>query len=141
MYRGTVKADLRLDSTGKHALIASRSYILADRLIVPGLKSALMDTYFDLYTGPKQVRPRCCAITQLFCELPEQDPLLRLCVDVWSTRKTIFKLEEGERADASNLPHEFLFRLMLRMNELGQKPPSLETFKRIDYNVVASVNG
>ncbi|KAI4696594.1 uncharacterized protein J4E88_000771 [Alternaria novae-zelandiae] len=46
IYRGTVNTEPQSPSN-----VLSRSYILADRLIMPGLKSALMDHYYHRYTG------------------------------------------------------------------------------------------
>ncbi|KAI4679903.1 hypothetical protein J4E81_010308 [Alternaria sp. BMP 2799] len=141
IYRGTVTTDLFLEAFRKYRLVATRSYILADRLLVPGLKSALMDTYFDFYVTKKQFRPGCGMIVQLCCDLPEEDPLIRLCVDMWSTQKTIYKLWEDEKTEALDLSQGFLVRLMLRMNEVGKKPPSVQTFKREDYNERTRVGG
>ena len=136
IYRGTVNTEPQSPSN-----ILSRSYILADRLIMPGLKSALMDHCYHRYTGPVRNRPTCGMIVRLCNNLPKEDPLLRLCLDIWSARKAVYNLDQGEKAELSNLPHEFLVRLMLRMHELGEKPTAVHTFMREDYNERVRTDG
>ncbi|KAI4681785.1 uncharacterized protein J4E84_007381 [Alternaria hordeiaustralica] len=145
IYRGTIDISLRLGypEAGKNPSVSSRTYILADRLLVPGLKSALMDDYFEFFLRPRPevVIPRCRMIIELFGNLPEPDPLLRFVVDIWVTRKAVFYMPECEEAAALDLPQDFLVRLMLRMNELGETPPKLESFKREDYSEPVAING
>jgi len=139
MYRGI--ASFEPGSIGKQLFNAYSSYILADRLLVPGLKSALLGSYCELFSGKSHKRPACRVIVELFRNLAEDDPLLRLCVDVWATRKAIYKLKDFEKDEASSLPQSFFVRLMLRMNELGQNPPSVGTFKREDYSERVRLDG
>lgn len=128
---------------GKNPSVSSRTYILADRPLVPGLKSALMDDYFEFFLRPRPevVIPRCRMIIELFGNLPEPDPLLRFVVDIWVTRKAVFYMPECEEAAALDLPQDFLVRLLLRMNELGETPPKLESFKREDYSEPVRIDG
>ncbi|KAH6875238.1 hypothetical protein BKA58DRAFT_117884 [Alternaria rosae] len=55
IYRGALNTVLRPGSpkADKDSSLSNRTYILADRLLVPGLKSALMDDYFDFFPSPK----------------------------------------------------------------------------------------
>ncbi|KAI4652405.1 hypothetical protein J4E93_002607 [Alternaria ventricosa] len=110
IYRSTLNTSLRLGSpkADKGSSVSSRTYILADRLLVPGLKSALMDIYFEFFLRPKIVVPRCRMIVELFGNLPESDPLLRFVVDIWVTRKAVFHMIDCEKVDALDLPQDFL---------------------------------
>ena len=138
MYRGI--ASFEPSSSGKHLANPSSSYILADRLLVPGFKSALLDSYCDMFSTPR-IRPACHIIVKLFGNLAEDDPLLRLCVDVWAARKAIYKLKDFKKDEASSLPQGFFVRLMLRINELGEDPPLVEAFKREDYSERVRLGG
>jgi len=60
---------------------------------------------------------------------------------MWSTQKTIYKLLEDEKTEALGLSQGFLVRLMLRMNEVGEKPKSVRTFKQEDYDERVRVGG
>lgn len=104
-------ADIYTDR-GCHPSIATQSYVLADRLIVPRLKSALMDGYFTRVTPPVPWFPTSCLITYALSNLPDNDPLLRLYVDVWAVEDIVYTVFGHWKAEFSALPEEFLVRLI-----------------------------
>ncbi|KAG9190523.1 hypothetical protein G6011_08611 [Alternaria panax] len=137
LYRGTLRSDLeyvRLNPSSGLAT-ACRAYVLADRLLVPSLKSALMDGYFD-----KNMRaldkwyPSCRRIIHAFENLAENDPLLRLYVDWWAFNHIVYKMDGYDRVLVPELPPTFLVRLVGKMNDEGKKSLSRSRLKRKDYD-------
>jgi cobalamin biosynthesis protein CobD/CbiB len=124
----------------KGVATAFRAYILADRLLVPGLKAALIDCYFvkeifDL----KEWYPNCRRIIHAFKHLSEDDPLIRLYVDLWVSRNVFQKLDTYDQVIKARLPYAFLVRLLRRADEVGQNPQSMLPLKRKDYTEIAPI--
>ena len=93
-------------------------YVLADRLLVPDPKVAILDKAHELY----DLRPpHHETVATAFDNLPANDPYLSLLVDAWVVKKdNLGKSEEEKEAAMESLPKEFLYRVVERMQEVGK---------------------
>jgi hypothetical protein len=71
-----------------------------------------MDGYFTRVTPPVPWFPTSCLITYALSNLPDNDPLLRLYVDVWAVEDIVYTVFGHWKAEFSALPEEFLVRLI-----------------------------
>ena len=97
--------------------IRYRAYVLADRLIIPGLKKALLKVTFDRYSVGG--RPGLWLVVYFFNNLPEEDPMLRLLVDGHCINNGVNVAREGVSiARLEQLPANFLVRVMHKLEDL-----------------------
>ncbi|CAN9398345.1 unnamed protein product [Alternaria alternata] len=142
-YQGTLREDLEyIRHSYKSGLAtACRAYVLADRLLAPSLKSALIDAYFDKdIHNLDRWYPNCRRVIHAYEHLAENDPSLRLYVDLWAISNIVDKMDAYDKVLIPDLPHAFLVHLVRRMNEVGQKPLLRSKLERKHYNVVATTH-
>jgi hypothetical protein len=138
-YQGTLREDLEyIRHSYKSGLAtACRAYVLADRLLAPGLKSALIDAYFDKdIHNLDRWYPSCRRVIHAYEHLAENDPLLRLYVDLWAISNIIYKMDAYDKVLMPDLPKAFLVHLLRKMNEVGYKPLLRSKLERKHYNEV-----
>ncbi|KAF2117523.1 hypothetical protein BDV96DRAFT_643896 [Lophiotrema nucula] len=118
-------------------ILRYRAYFLADRLIVPKLKSAIFNQLYDRFAD--QSSPLALGVIEAFESLPEQDPLLKLLVDAlcWSNAN-------NERGDdpvwydkLKQLPPQFLAKVTIKLFRLWDVE-STGRLKRSDYEIEES---
>jgi hypothetical protein len=111
-------------------------YVLAERLVAPRLKVAVLDViYEDLEYGA----PSLEQIAYAFLALPDHDPLLRFVVDAEILNSgSRQRFTEGEKAKIALLPHRFHVRYMIRRNEMvNVEGVVLEHPRRENYSAIA----
>ncbi|KAI4612439.1 hypothetical protein J4E80_007172 [Alternaria sp. BMP 0032] len=134
IYTGVVAPIEFPAKTVNHIGPKFRSYILADRLLAPGLKSAIMDL-FVCYQGAGPIKiPGCHGIIYCYAHLPESDPLIRLVVDLWCFKETMSSMNDEVVALLPQLPKDFLVRYLVRMRDFKAGAASTTSLKREDYN-------
>jgi hypothetical protein len=111
--------------------IRCRAYVLADRLLVPNLKVALMDVLFRVALTDK-----CYAavdsVVYFSDHLPDDDPIHRLMVDCFCINNGIEELKINSTM-ASTLPQPFLIRVVLKLDELHTMGEDQKKLRREDY--------
>ncbi|RYN29461.1 hypothetical protein AA0115_g5274 [Alternaria tenuissima] len=138
-YQGTLREDLEyIRHSYKSGLAtACRAYVLADRLLAPGLKSALIDACFDKdIHNLDRWYPSCRRVIHAYEHLAENDPLLRLYVDLWAISNIVYKMDAYDKVLMPDLPKAFLVHLLRKMNEVGYKPLLRSRLERKHYNEV-----
>jgi hypothetical protein len=111
-------------------------YVLAERLVAPQLKAAVLDIiYEDLEYGA----PSLEQIAYAFLALSDHDPLLRLIVDAEILNSgSRQKFSEEEKAKAALVPYRFYVRYMIRRNEMvNVEGVVLEHPRRGNYSAIA----
>jgi hypothetical protein len=112
-YQGTLREDLECirHSYRSGLATACRAYVLADRLLAPGLKSALIDAYFDKdIHNLDRWYPSCRRVIHAYEHLAGNDPLLRLYVDLWAISNIVYKMDPYDKVLMPDLPQAFLVR-------------------------------
>jgi len=113
------------------------AYVLADRLLMPLLKKAIFDYYFEIYM-PKNIFPSYSAIGFAFTNLPARDPLLQLWIDAFCVNNgiEIYKRVFGEcDSQISTLPQEALARLLQKTHTVANLSAEEKALKRTDYTI------
>lgn len=95
-----------------------KAIVFADRFLVPGFRKAVK---IDLVDRTCVYESNCCypGIIYAFEHLRSDDPLLDFLVDV---QCAFLDAERDKAYLRSELPNEFLIRVMLRYSKVLQKP-------------------
>lgn len=141
LYQGFIPKGIQHhDAKAKSESIALRirAYVLADRLMVPGMKVAVMDRIYDFHDHDEKISwyPRAQYVKYAWKNLTDDDPLLQLFVDLWGINQGIYSMGEESKELMPRLPRAFLARLLLRMNKLGRHKNATWRLKREDYTVL-----
>ncbi|KAF2117817.1 hypothetical protein BDV96DRAFT_597690 [Lophiotrema nucula] len=125
--------DMNLDAA---LLLWYRTYILADRLLVPALKDALLEDFFKEFEDGTSY-PHGQGVKEVVENLMDTDPLIDLLVDaqcLWPDKGNPRWMESFEK-----LPRDFLARVTLKLytfwetdRKKGRKPRVLQ---RSDYGL------
>jgi hypothetical protein len=116
--------------------IRFHSYVLADRLIAPGFKTAIFDTIFNRH-APRDQPPPYYAISFVFNNLCRNDPLLQFVVDLFCVKNGVERYPWKYYLDGeiSNLPKDALIRLLKKMHAITGLRKDEKRVKRCDYEV------
>lgn len=97
--------------------VRNRAYVLADRLIAPGLQNALLEATYQNYAGKTQ--PSLGLVVYLFNNLPQSDVLLQLIIDVFCIKGGVSEARTSvPPAYLQQLPVAFLVGVMLKQQDL-----------------------
>jgi hypothetical protein len=129
LYEKQLPACLDTVSPRDGVRLKYRTYVLADRLLAPNMKSKLMDYVFEGLQSRKQ-RPSFQSTIYMFENLAETDPMLRFAVDAFSTRLGVYCLPSSSIKILPDLPKAYLVQVLLRVNHFSQNDRVL---KREDY--------
>ena len=95
-----------------------KAYIFSDRFETVGFKRAMLQQFIEFFVSPGNGGvPFFETIVLAFDHLPENDPFLRLLVDVYCRNYDPANDSDRELRDRNDLPHDFLLRIMLRYSE------------------------
>jgi hypothetical protein len=100
--------------------IKYHAYVLADRLVVPGMKKEIMDRLFVILATPRNY-PAYGVITFAFRNLPEKDPLLQLLVDSFCVNDgiSLYPATHAPSKQIMEVPHEAFVRLFQKMHAIS----------------------
>ena len=114
---GTGNAELEEKNLDIALLLWYRTYILADRLIVPTLKEALLEDFFKEFQDGTSY-PHGPGVPELCENLLDTDPLIKLLVDAQCLRPDPDNTRWME--SFQHLPQNFLARVTLRLYDLWE---------------------
>lgn len=128
LYTGDLPSFFELsDRHTPYGFVECEAYVLADMLLAPRFKHDLLKCIFEKHE--KDI-PSYITVIYAFGQLPENDELLLLLVDAQCINGGVTREEEEEDKDyISELPHDFLVRVMKKLNQLdhmGKKPKKLQ---------------
>ena len=115
-----------------------RSLVLGDRLLSPNFHRAVLDVIISGLMGEDPV-PYYLGVIYCFAKLPKDHPILDLLVEkhCLECNEAMDTEENGEIELRSQLPVEFLIRVMLRYSNLRRKMaswPRKEDLNPCDYH-------
>ncbi|EAT87519.1 hypothetical protein HBI56_122580 [Parastagonospora nodorum] len=113
-----------------------RTYVLADRFMVFGLKNAILKFLFDMNEHGRMV-PTYATITYAFQNLTEHDPLLQFIVDMFCVNNAIDSCSpEFENTDQlRQVPQEAFARIFVKMRAIKGMAKEEKKLKRSAYKV------
>jgi hypothetical protein len=133
-----VEADLVDPESTSLSSSIIEAYIFADKYLVPDMQKFVMDVAVS-YSSTRV--PWYAEVTLAFNNLPANSPLLQLLVDMQCEQFNLEDADKEEPPDAiSNLPPEFLYRVLMRTQEL-QDVPVHAVGPREQYNDPAFTGG
>jgi hypothetical protein len=116
--------------------IRLHAYILADRLMVPELRAAVFNHFFDIY-GNKNQFPPYTALTFAFKSLPEGDPLVDLLIDASCNNNALDRYSKTGNFNThiQDLPQEVFIRLFSKMRAIKDLSDNEKGLRREAYEV------
>lgn len=113
---------------------------MADRLLAPEFKSALLEAFHDVFVD-EYIPAVYHVITFAFYNLVATDPLLRLLVDAFVANRSInhCRVRNELAHHIEDMPQEALARLFVRIHEVqgldGSEEEEQVELKREDYRI------
>ncbi|KAF3039200.1 hypothetical protein E8E12_007564 [Didymella heteroderae] len=101
-------------------------------------KQAVHARYVDEEVAPGGGAPFCAIIKYAFANLPEEDILLKLLVDLHCLKYLLETDKYGESSDRYKLPQAFVIRMMHRYSHVITKNITRQQLKLQDYQLNAT---
>jgi hypothetical protein len=100
--------------------IKYHAYVLADRLLVPGMEKDIIDKFFVILAAPRNY-PNYCAIIFAFKNLPEKDPLLQLLADSFCVNGgiSLYPAIRKPSEEVMEVPREAFVRLFQKLHAIS----------------------
>jgi hypothetical protein len=108
------------------------AYILADRLLVTGLKREIMTHVFNIALG-RPIVPFTDRIAYLFENLAEGDPLLRFIVDSFCINDGLRAMQSKSIETVPQLPQAYLSCVFVKLIEISNTKKEDLVMKLEDY--------
>jgi hypothetical protein len=134
LYEQSFHPEAFWSSEGSAVPLYWKLYVLADRLLVPGLKWKVIKLAFDANATWKTPLISCVdTITYLFENLTEGDPLLQLVVDSFCINDGLGNMGPKSAEMVPQLPQAYLSRVLLKLAEISKTKKEDLLLKREDY--------
>ena len=134
MYTGVLDDSAHVHAThdGDDVSFRYHAYVLADRLLIPGLKKAIFEVSFPILFVRS---PTLKLLTFAFKNLGDEDPLVRLVLDAYCLNYGLGHIGDATKAHIENLPHEFLIQMMLKFHDTAHMEGKEKRIRREDYTI------
>jgi hypothetical protein len=134
MYTGVLpdRVHVHAPNDGNDVSFRYHAYVLADRLLIPGLRKAISEVAF----GPFLIQPpKFVLLIFAFNNLTDEDPLICLLLDAYCVQGGLRIIGTDKKVLIDKLPREFLIRMMAKFHEMVGMKEQEKRMKRGDYNI------